>query len=75
MTCWCGHGPWHHSGYAYPLPYYYPQPPPPAYRPGPREPDARTRLEELETTLRDLHDELARLREEMSAGREGGRSE
>jgi hypothetical protein len=72
MSCWCGHGPWHHYGYAYPPPTYAPPgyPPsayPPAAYPAPPRPRRRrrARIADLET-LADLGDELARVREELA---------
>ena len=72
MSCWCGHGSWHHYGYAYPPAGYPPAAPyPPAYYP-PAYPESRSprgrraRAEDLEDYLRDLEDELARVREELA---------
>ena len=71
MSCWCGHGPWHHYGYAYPPPGY----PAPGYPPtygGPSQGSWRRRSdEELERHLTVLEEELARLREELAAARRG----
>jgi hypothetical protein len=71
MSCWCGHGPWHHYGSAYPPGYPPPDYPPPAYW-GPGRGSRRRRSdEELERHLAELEDELARLREELGAARRG----
>jgi hypothetical protein len=75
MSCWCGHGPWHHYGYAYPPPTYappvypppdYPSPPPRARR------GRRARVEDLERYLAELEDELAGVREELAGYRREG---
>jgi hypothetical protein len=48
MSCWCGHGPWHHYGYAYPPPMY----PAAAYPPmDGRGSSGQGSAEELETRL------------------------
>jgi len=77
MSCWCGHGPWHYHGYAYPPPY-----PPPAYYP-PEEPYGpprrrrrrRREPEELEDYLQDLQEEIDRVRQELAALREAGETD
>jgi hypothetical protein len=72
MSCWCGHGPWHHYGYAYPPPYPAAAYPPAAYPPGPYAPPprqrrrGRARVEDLERHLAELEDELARVREDLA---------
>lgn len=74
MSCWCGHGPWHHHGYAYPPPAYPPPAyPPPYYEPVPPRRGRRARVEDLERYLSDLNDELARVREELAEHRSEGR--
>ena len=78
MSCWCGHGPWHHYGYTYP-----PQYPPPAYyppeefydRPARRRRRRRRDPEELEDYLQDLQEEIDRVRGELAAMRESGETE
>lgn len=68
MSCWCGHGPWHHYGYAYPPPMYPAAP----YPPSEADRERRQRPpEELERRLANLEQELARLREELAAQRRG----
>jgi hypothetical protein len=73
MNCWCGHGPWHHYGYAYPPPYGPPAAyPPPAdyYYGGPARRRRRRDPEELEEYLEDLEAEIARVRQELGDLRE-----
>ena len=73
MSCWCGHGPWHHYGYAYP-PSYGPRgaypPPTDDYHQGhhgpPLPPRRRRDPEELQDYLQDLEEELTRLRQELN---------
>jgi hypothetical protein len=83
MSCWCGHGPWHHYGYGYPPQYPPPEYPPPAYYP-PEEfydrPRRRSRrrardTEELEDYLQGLQDEIDRVRHELAAMRQAGDGE
>lgn len=72
MSCWCGHGPWHHYGYAYPPRGYPPPDYPPAEYWSPGRGSRRRRSdEELENHLVELEEELARLREELAAARRG----
>jgi hypothetical protein len=67
MSCWCGHGSWHHYGYAYPPPMY---PSAPYPRPGDEREGARRRPdEELERRLAHLEEELARVRQELAEQR------
>jgi len=83
MSCWCGHGPWHHQGYPYPPLYPPPQYPPSAYYPPPepydRPPRRRRRRardpEELEDYLQDLQEEIDRVRQELAALREAGETD
>jgi hypothetical protein len=90
MSCWCGHGPWHHYGYYGPPPYPPQGYPPTAYPPGAYGPPPatyavppyrgrsgrRSRVEDLEDYLAELEDELARVREELRASRpKGGESD
>jgi hypothetical protein len=76
MSCWCGHGPWHHHGYAYPPSVYPPPFAPPSYSiPGPPRRGRRARIEDLEGYLGELEDELARLRAELAESRHGRDSE
>ncbi|MFR9802341.1 hypothetical protein ACL02T_08565 [Pseudonocardia sp. RS010] len=75
MSCWCGHGPWHHYGHAYPPPAYpLPGYPAPEYARPYWEPGGRRRRtdEELERHLAALEEEIARLREELAAQRRSG---
>lgn len=70
MSCWCGHGPWHHwgpgQGYGY-GPGYGPGGYGPGFGPGigrgPRR--RRARAEDLEEYLGDLEDEVAAVRAEL----------
>ncbi len=75
MSCWCGHGPWHHQGHVYPSPYpppHYPPPqypppqyPPPAYYP-PGEPYERPRRRRPRgRDPEELQEYLQDLREEI----------
>lgn len=85
MSCWCGHGPWHHQGHLYPPQYAPPvQYPPPAYyppdefddRPAPRRRRRRRRdPEELEDYLQDLQEEIDGVRQELTALRESGETD
>ncbi len=70
MSCWCGHRPWHHwhgpwhhwwYGYGPPGPGYRPGYGP-GYWPGPR---GRAREEDLAGYLQDLEDEVRQVREEL----------
>jgi hypothetical protein len=70
MSCWCGHGPWHHYGYAYPPRGYPDYPSPECWAPG-RGSRRRRSDDELERHLVGLEEELARLREELAAQRRG----
>lgn len=68
MSCWCGHGPWHHYGYPYPPSATY-APSPPAYYPS-AEPHGRRRrrradAEELADSLHELEAEIAHIRREL----------
>ncbi len=68
MSCWCGHGAWHHHGYHYPPPAAY-GPPPAMYYP-PAEPYRHRRrrqadAEELADCLGELETEVARIRHEL----------
>jgi hypothetical protein len=68
MSCWCGHGPWHHYGYPYPPAAVYGPPPPMYYQPA--EPYRRRRrgradAEELAYYLGELEAEVARIRREL----------
>ncbi len=65
MSCWCGHGPWHHWGYAYPPPGTPPYP-------GPRRRRGQADEEDLADYLRHLEEELARARRELEHIRGGG---
>ncbi len=71
MSCWCGHGPWHHYGYAYPPRGYPPPEPSPEYWAPGRGSWRRRSDDELERHLVGLEEELARLREELAAVRRG----
>jgi hypothetical protein len=82
MSCWCGHGPWHHGGYPYP-PYppeeYWPPPrrfgPPPQWYAPPAGYRTRRReaaAEDLAEYLNDLEEEIARVRRELERMRESG---
>ncbi|WP_142391312.1 hypothetical protein [Mycobacterium sp. ENV421] len=78
MSCWCGHGPWHHQGYAYPPPAGY-APPPPVYYP-PAEPYGhrrrrRANAEELADHLHELEAEITSIRRELGELRETDTSE
>lgn len=73
MSCWCGHGPWHHHGYSYPAqfpPPGYPPPgyPPPGYLSSPAESVGRRRgrgseVDELADQLEELAEQMARIRQ------------
>jgi hypothetical protein len=68
MSCWCGHGPWHHYGYPYPPPAAYGPPATMYYEPA--EPYRRRRrrqadAEELADYLGELEAEVARIRREL----------
>ena len=71
MSCWCGHGPWHHYGYMYP-PRGYAEPdyPEPEYW-APARGRRRGTGEDLERRLAGLEAELARLREVLTEQRGG----
>ncbi len=78
MSCWCGHGPWHHwhgpwryEGYG------YGPPPPGPWGPGPYGPESgprwrgrpgrasRSREQDLAEYLEDLEGEVSQVREEL----------
>lgn len=61
--CWCGYGPWHHAGHPYP-PYY---PPPGFYCAPPQRRSAGRAVdaEELADYLRDLEEQIARVRRDL----------
>ncbi|MEU3098123.1 hypothetical protein ABZ690_25985 [Streptomyces sp. NPDC006967] len=62
MSCWCGHGPWHH--YVHPhAPGYYS--PPEYYGPPPEPPRRTAEPEDLTGLLRRLEEEIAGLRRDL----------
>lgn len=71
MSCWCGHGPWHHWGpgyrygraYGYGPEYGYGPGMGPGLARGPRR--RRSRIEDLEEYLGDLQEEMAAVRAEL----------
>ena len=68
MSCWCGHGPWHHHGYAYPPPVAYGPPTAIYYQPAKpyrRRRRRRADAEELADYLDGLEAERARIRREL----------
>ena len=69
MSCWCGHGPWHHDRYSYPPPGY--PPPEPYGRPRRRRLDA----DELADYLQELGEEIARVRRDLDEIRGSGTTE
>jgi hypothetical protein len=65
MSCWHAHGPWCHGYQPYPPPEYYP--PPESYYPPPRRSRRRARdADDLADYLRDLEDEIARVRRDLA---------
>ncbi|MBF6354941.1 hypothetical protein IU449_10355 [Nocardia higoensis] len=86
MNCWCGHGPWHYHGYAYPPGGAYG--PPPAYYPAVEPPEpygygrrrrrrgqGRADADELADYLHELEEEIVRLRRELDELRNSGTDE
>ena len=70
MSCWCGHGPWHHYTRPYPPAYY----PPPEYY-GPQSERHRTGTEEEPADiLRRLEEQIAGLRRDLDDLRRSGGS-
>ena len=61
MSCWCGHGPWHHHVHpcapGYPPPEYYGPPPERSRRP--------SETDDLTGFLRRLEEEIAGLRRDL----------
>jgi hypothetical protein len=75
MSCWCGHGPWHRYAHGRPPQYYYPSG---AYHDQAHRRGCRRRSrdpEELEDYLRDLQEEIDRVRQDLAAIRESGEGE
>ncbi|MCH0561107.1 MULTISPECIES: restriction endonuclease subunit S domain-containing protein [Streptomyces] len=69
MSCWCGHGPWHHYMHPYPPGYYLP---PEHYGPPPEQPRRTAETEELTGFLRRLEEEIAALRRDLDELRRSG---
>jgi hypothetical protein len=69
MSCWCGHGPWHHQMYPYPPPYpppgYYPPPPVQYGMPPGRRRRRAADAEELADYLQQLEEEIANVRRDL----------
>ena len=66
MSCWCGHGPWHHHGYPYAGPMAYGPPSAMYYEPGPyRRRSRQADAEDLADYLDDLEAQVARIRREL----------
>lgn len=71
MSCWCGHGAWHHHVYPYPPPYLPPyaspgsHPPPRERHQAPHPPHHPAGPDELQDYLRQLEAEAARVRREL----------
>lgn len=67
MTCWCGHGPWHHQGYPYPAGQGYGPPPGTYYEPRPyrRRRHGHADAEELADYLDELEAEVTHIRRDL----------
>ncbi len=78
MSCWCGHGPWHHWGYGPDYGYGPPHGYGPGYGPPPYGRRMRRQVrrwepeeEDLREYLEDLEEEIGRVRDELEARRSG----